>query len=306
MTLRRVSFPLAALLMACGAADAPTPEADRSRTALVAGEPITLGQSFTINSDVFGASREINIYAPDTPDWADGYFDDPLPVLYVVDGGVDQDFIHIAALSQLPLINAERSPAIIVGVRTDNRYGEITPDPTDARYIAEFEGYGGAETFRRFLKDDVQPFVRAQGHDGRTALIGESLAGLFVLDTLAAEPDMFDDYVAISPSSWWDDRALAKSAAASLSDTPSGRRLVIAIADEGGTMEAGTRAFHAAAAAHPNIAVSFLDLSGSEIHGTIYHGAAHEALKVLHGIPAQAYGDMPWYLVNGASPPQVD
>lgn len=265
--------------------------------------PITLGQSYTLMSDVFAGPREINIYVPSLPDWADGYFDDPLPVLYVVDGGLKQDFIHLAGLSHLPLINAERSPAVIVGVKTDYRYGEITPEPIDPRYIAEFEGYGGADMFRRFLRDEVQPFVRSLGHTGRPALMGESLAGLFVLDTLAAAPDLFDDYIAISPSSWWDDRKLAKTATEALADTPLGKRLVLAIANEGGTMEMGTLAYRDAAEAHPAIALSFLDRSNNESHSTIYHAAARDALILLHGIPAEPYGDMPWYLIEGGEPP---
>lgn len=266
------------------------------------GAPITLGRSYVVESAVYGGPREINIYAPDVPAWGKGYFADPLPVLYVVDGGVNQDFVHIAALSQLPLVNGERSPAIIVGVKTDNRYGEITPNPTDPRYIAEFEGYGGADDFRQFLKDEVMPFVQAKGYDGRAAIMGESLAGLFVIDTLAAEPDLFDDYIAVSPSSWWDDQALAKRAKAALADTPEGTRLVLAIADEGGTMEAGTRAFRDAAVANPAIAVTFLDRSDAESHSTIYHDAARDALIVLHGIPAEPYGDAPWYLIEGGAP----
>jgi predicted alpha/beta superfamily hydrolase len=299
MILRPFAILTAIALTSCtDATIQPTPDQP-----ITAGAPITLGQSYTLNSAVYGGPREINLYVPDLPAWADGYFTDPLPVLYVVDGGLDQDFIHIAALSQLPLVNGERSPAIIVGVQTDNRYGEITPNPIDPRYQAEFDGYGGAGDFRQFLKTEVMPFVQAKGYNGRAALMGESLAGLFVIDSLAAEPDLFEDYIAISPSSWWDDRALAKRAEAALADTPMGKRLVLAMADEGGTMEAGTVAFRDAAIANPAIEVTFLDRSDSESHATIYHDAARDALLVLHGLPAQPYGDAPWYLVDGEKPP---
>ncbi|GLQ19794.1 alpha/beta family hydrolase [Algimonas porphyrae] len=294
-------------LGACGAEPPFNPDAVSKALAAettYAPQSIVMGQSYQVPSRVYGTQREVNIYVPNLPDWAEGYFADPLPVLYLIDGGTEQDFPHIAALSQLPLVNAERTPAIVIGIKTDNRYGEITPVPTDPRYIAEFDGYGGAEGFRDFLRDEVKPFVASLGHTGPSVLMGESLAGLFVLDTLAAEPALFDDYIAISPSSWWDDRALARQAEVALSDTPSGRRLVLAIADEGGTMEAGTRVFHAAAKANPNIDVTFLDRSDADSHGTIYHGAAREALTVLHGLPAGDYGDPPWYLVDGANPPE--
>lgn len=285
---------------ACGCSAKPAADPDPVDQASTA---ITLGDRFAVQSEVYGGPREINIYAPDVPEWGEGYFDDPLPVVYLVDGGIDQDFIHIAGLSQLPLINAERSPAIIVGVKTDDRYGEITPDPIDPRYQSEFPDHGGANEFRRFLRDEVQPFVSAKGYAGRSAIMGESLAGLFVLDVLAQEPDLFDDYIAISPSAWWDDRRLAKSANAALSDTPDGKRLIIAIANEGGTMEQGAREYAAAVDANAAIDLTFLDYSNEESHGTIYHGAARAALNVLHGMPAPDYGEMPWYLTDGANPP---
>lgn len=288
---------------ACQSEPPPEVGAHALTEAEVAAKPIVLGKSYTLTSQAFGEAREINIYAPEIPEWGQGYFEDPLPVLYLIDGGQDQDFIHIAGLSQLPLINAERSPAIVVGVRTNDRYGEIVPEPRDARYQAEFEGYGGANRFRQFLREEVQPFIRAQGYDGRSVVMGESLAGLFVLDTLADEPELFDDYVAISPSSWWDDQRLAKHADEALSDTPEGTRLVIAIADEGGTMEAGTRRIARAAEDDSAIDLTFIDLSETESHGTIYHGAARAALQVLHGTPVMPYGDPPWYLVEGADPP---
>ncbi len=34
---------------------------------------------------------------------------------------------------------------------------------------------------------------------GETAIVGESLAGLFVVETFLLEPDLFDTYIAIDP-----------------------------------------------------------------------------------------------------------
>jgi predicted alpha/beta superfamily hydrolase len=287
---------------ACAPAGDPAPDNDLPGSAASDGIPIVLGTSYRIDSAVYGGPREINLYVPDLPEWADGYFEDPLPVLFLIDGGREQDFPHIAGLSQLPLVNAERTPAIVVGVKTDNRYGEITPEAVDPRYQAEFEGYGGADDFRRFLRDEVKPFVATKGHRGRSVLMGESLAGLFVLDTLAQTPELFDDYVAVSPSSWWDDRAMAKRAGTAFDGAAQGTRLVLAMADEGGTMEAGTLAIRDAAAANPAIALTFLDRSDSASHGTIYHGTAREALTVLHGIPPGPLGEIPWYMEEGGEP----
>ena len=65
--------------------------------------------------------------------------------------------------------------------------------------------------FRAFLRDELKPEIaRRYRVDGESALVGESLAGLFVLDTLVAEPALFDDWIAIDPAVWWNDKALLK------------------------------------------------------------------------------------------------
>lgn len=65
--------------------------------------------------------------------------------------------------------------------------------------------YGGGEAFRMFLLDQVLPQVRAVApvDNSGLALLGHSLAGLFVLETLAAEPKAFARWISLSPSLWW-------------------------------------------------------------------------------------------------------
>ena len=54
--------------------------------------------------------------------------------------------------------------------------------------------------------------------------MGESLAGLFVLETLLREPTLFDHYVAFDPSLWWDRGVLVDSARAGLAMPGTKRR----------------------------------------------------------------------------------
>ena len=44
----------------------------------------------------------------------------------------------------------------------------------------------------------------------KKGLVGESLAGLFVV-TFLVKPDLFDFYIAMDPSLWWNDAALVKA-----------------------------------------------------------------------------------------------
>jgi predicted alpha/beta superfamily hydrolase len=58
------------------------------------------------------------------------------------------------------------------------------------------------------------------------SIVGESLAGLFIVETFLLEPTMFTHSVALDPSLWWNGGALVDSAAARLkSGTPAHRTL---------------------------------------------------------------------------------
>ena len=273
---------------------------------MVTGElPAPFGVTYQIHSEIYDMDREINVYVPTLPEWGAGYFTSPLPVLYVIDGGLDQDFFHIAALSQLTLINGERQPMIVVGVRTHDRRAEISPRATDLRYQnGDFEGWGGSHKFRNHLINEVRPFIEARYEMGRQVVIGESLAGLFIVEMFLEMPGAFDDYIAVSPSLWWDDRRLSRQAPALLKKLRvPGRRLYLTMANEGGTMRLGLDELLKALATHgKHVAVKFVDRAGTDTHASIYHHGARDALIWLFGIAAEPYGETPWYLTPGAQP----
>jgi predicted alpha/beta superfamily hydrolase len=76
-------------------------------------------------------------------------------------------------------------------------------------------GSGGAMAFRSFLKSELIPAVDKQFRTTRErVLVGHSLAGLFVLDTLLEEPHLFAAYIASDPGLWWDDNLLARKLSA--------------------------------------------------------------------------------------------
>jgi predicted alpha/beta superfamily hydrolase len=48
------------------------------------------------------------------------------------------------------------------------------------------------------------------------SIVGESLAGLFIVETFLLEPALFSHYVALDPAVWWNGGALVDSASARL------------------------------------------------------------------------------------------
>jgi hypothetical protein len=268
----------------------------------LAPRPIVAGQSFLLASRVLGGAREINVWIP--PEYDQSH--DRYNVVYLLDGGLDQDFPHIAGLGQLGALSGTYDALIIVGVKTSARIHELTPAPSDPRFQHQFPTAGGAQQFRDFLQHDVIAFIEARYRtSARAALIGESLAGLFVVDTFLNQPALFNDYVAVSPSLWWDNQAPSRSAGARLAGRPaSDKRLYLTIANEGEATQAGMDALLAALRAAPGQQGRwrFVDRGASETHATILHPSALDALRWLYGHGEPDYGPSPWYYLNNGQP----
>ena len=275
---------------------------------VVSQDPIVIGTTLRIQSSIYDSEREINVWVPAS--YRNG--EKTYPVLYLIDGGLEQDFQHIAGLGQLASINGSYEELLIVGVKTENRLMELTSDPKDPRYIRNPRAAGKSDQFFKHLEEEVVPLISARYRTAdRRVLMGESLAGLFVLETFLKHADSFTDYVSISPSLWWDDRALSKSSRKLLErHSEKTRGLYLTMANEGGTMQKGLDEVLDALKnvrrpkENKGLTWHYIDRRHSERHATIYHGAALDALRKLLGTELPEPTGKPWYLIEGASPPK--
>src|SRR5215475_12472669 len=116
--------------------------------------PLLVGETFTINSRILNETRRINVYLPPA------YMETSttrLPVLYMPDGGIAEDFLHIAGLVQVSAGNRTMRPFILVGIENTQRRRDLT-GPTnneDDKKIAP--QVGGSAAFRRFIRDELMP-----------------------------------------------------------------------------------------------------------------------------------------------------
>lgn len=251
----------------------------------VAETPVVIGTSYALPSSVYGGTREINVWLP--PGYEDG--EAAYPVLYLLDGGATfQDFHHISGLAQLGTVNGTTRDVIVVGIASVDRRNELALPTEDPELIAQYPTQGHSDRFRRFVAEEVQPFVESRFRtDGETALMGESLAGLFVVETFLKEPQMFDAYVAVSPSLWWDGGRLARQAGAHLRDhSNEPRTLILTLGDEGPEMQAPMEVLvaHLRDHAMPGVTWDYTPRP-TESHATIYHGAALDAFRRLYAAP---------------------
>lgn len=257
-----------------------TADAQGTSATASAAAPLAVGETFTVQSAVLSETRRINVYAP--PAYVASK-DTRLPVLYMPDGGIAEDFIHVAGLVQVLTGNGTMRPFLLVGIENTQRRRDLT-GPTqsaDDRKIAP--AVGGSAPFRQFIKSELMPAIAARYRTtGETAIMGESLAGLFVVETLYVDPDMFDTYVAFDPSLWWNNNALVTGAADRLKQGwTKPRRLYIASSGEKQLAPLTKELADILAAHAPANLTWHYELLAAETHATIYHPAALQALRRL-------------------------
>lgn len=263
---------------------APEPAAPEPAAPEPAVEALRIGQALTLESRVLGEPRRINVLVPTVYGEA---IDAPLPVLYVLDGGASEDFLHVAGLVQVLVGNAGMRPFLVVGIESGaGRRRDMTGPTNVPEDLAIAPQVGGSAAFRRFLAEEVAPAVaRRYRVTDEAAIVGESLAGLFVVETLLLEPELFDAYVAIDPSLWWADEALVRSASAHLAArAPRGKAVFLASSGEPELAELTARLAEALASAS-GVAVHHERLV-EESHATVHHPASLRAFRALFGPPA--------------------
>jgi len=270
---------LAALATACSHAPAPAPARPSAPAETARATPLAIGETFRLGSRVLAEERVINVYLP--PGYAEG--DARYPVLYLLDGGLHEDFPHITGLVDVSTKNQIIRPVIVVGIENTDRRRDLV-GPTSVPEEKEIAPRaGGADRFRQFLRDELKPEIaRRYRVTSEAALVGESFAGLFVLETLFVEPALFDTYIAVDPSVWWNQQSLVKSAAerfASWSAAP--KELYLATADSELTQD-GAAMVLAAFREHapPGLTIHHAPMP-EERHGTIFPVAALRAFRML-------------------------
>jgi len=274
---------LTSVVLLCGASLAGAPGADQPSA--IDAAPLAIGETFMLASKPLGETRRINVYLPA------GYAAEQktrFPVLYMPDGGIAEDFLHIAGLLQVLNGNGTMKPFVLIGIENTERRRDMT-GPTDNpedRKIAP--RVGGSTAFRAFIRTELMPLVNTRYRTtDETAIVGESLAGLFVVETFFLEPNLFNTYIAFDPSLWWNNQKLVKDAAARLrAVNGTDRTLYFASSNEPGIVkDAEALAAILQKDATPGLTWRYDKMPG-ETHGTIYHPAALRAFRALFKPPA--------------------
>jgi predicted alpha/beta superfamily hydrolase len=173
------------------------------------------GEVVTIHSNILKEDRRILIYAPKDATQPDKKY----PVIYVLDA--DNHFAQMVQYSKY-LSRQDVNvipPLIVVGITNTDRNRDLTP----SRSIVDYEGKpdssgnspyknsGGNEQFLQYIRQELMPYVVSHYKSQPYRIFaGHSFGGLATINCLINYPDMFDAYIAVSPSFWWDQKFLLK------------------------------------------------------------------------------------------------
>ena len=179
-------------------------------------DPVPSHDTLMLVSRALGETRRINVHTPRAYDLSETL---RFPVLYMPDGGLDEDFPHVANTVDSLITLGVIRPVIVVGVPNTERRRDLTGPTRVATDSAIAPRVGGSAAFRDFWRDELVPAIDSRYRTApERAVIGESLAGLFVVETFLREPSLFEHYVAFDPSLWWNHGRLVDSATALLSE----------------------------------------------------------------------------------------
>jgi predicted alpha/beta superfamily hydrolase len=139
------------------------------------------------------------------------------PVVYLLDG--DKNFTGVVGMIDLLTSvngNSFFPEMIVVGILNTGRGRDLTPTRvTSGLWIDSYTANvsGGGEAFTTFLEKELIPHIDSlYPANAYRTLIGHSLGGLMAINTLLHHTKLFNSYIAIDPSMWWDQQKLLHEA----------------------------------------------------------------------------------------------
>lgn len=254
-------------------------------------KPFVLGVIEELQSKELGEKRIVNIYLPAGYDKNDTV---KYPVIYLLDGSADEDFIHVAGLVQFynfDWVNVVPK-SIVVGIANVDRKRDYT-FPTTIQEQKEWVPQSGhSDKFISFIEKELQPFIETKykGNNDKT-IIGQSLGGLLASEILLKKPTLFNRYIIMSPSLWWDYGSLLSLDSPVLAEGFTQQTdIYVGVGKEGLTpgavprvmeVDANLLADKLKATKSKTVTVSF-DYLPLENHASIMHQALMNAFKLLY------------------------
>lgn len=168
---------------------------------------IIIGTVDTIYSKVLNEKRTIRVHVPG------GDKNQRFPVLYILDG--EEHFQSAVAMSEQ--LSGLIPPMIVVGINNMGysfRERDLTPtkvNPSAIVSAGDARLSGGGEIFLSFIEKELIPYIDSRYPTASYRMFsGHSLGGLAVVNTFFNHTNLFNAYIALDPSLWWDQQKWIK------------------------------------------------------------------------------------------------
>lgn len=169
-----------------------------------------IGKAIKIRSAVLNEERTLLINLPDDYDVSHRRY----PVLFLLDG--DAHFHHVTGIVHFFTTRNMIPPLIVIALPNVDRTRDFSPTSIDQRPTS-----GGADRFLEFFHEELIPYIDSHYRTfPYRIIVGHSLGGLFAIYALLTQPDVFNAYIAISPSLGYDNELLLQKAPAFLEKNP--------------------------------------------------------------------------------------
>lgn len=162
---------------------------------------IVIGTVDSLFSEVLNEQREIWVHLPENMDNSKRY-----PVIFLLDAP-GHFYATTGLLKLLTKWNIPKS--ILVGIPNTDRTRDHTPTNVAFQRGHKSPTSGGAAKFVSFIEMELKPYLSDKyPTEDMNTIIGHSTGGLFVIYAYVHHPAVFDNYLAIDPSLWWDKETL--------------------------------------------------------------------------------------------------
>ncbi len=169
-----------------------------------------MGFADSVRSDILKEQRKLLIYTPYQGRKSRAATKDRYPVLYVLDG--ENNFRSVAITVERLADMGLCPPMIVVGIPSTDRSRDLTPTAV-ANNTDGVKNSGGGELFLSFIEKELIPHIDSNYLTAPYKLLmGHSLAGLIVVHTMVHHKELFNGYIAIEPSIWWDSHKVLNEA----------------------------------------------------------------------------------------------
>ncbi|HEY0045544.1 MAG TPA: alpha/beta hydrolase-fold protein [Flavobacterium sp.] len=249
-------------------------------------KPFILGEIHEIQSKILNEKRVLNIYLPEGYNVKDTI---NYPVIYLLDGSANEDFIHIVGLVQFYTFEwiKQVPQSIVVGIATVDRRRDFTFPTSIEEDKARYPTTGHSDNFIAFIENELQPYInKSYKTNSDKTIIGQSLGGLLATEILFTKPQLFDKYIIVSPSLWWDNGSILNRNISTLQN----KEIYIGVGKEGLTgtkiprvmeVDANVLADKIIKLKAPATKV-FFEYLPEENHATILHQAVSNSFKLLY------------------------